>query len=153
MSWGKFAESDPNLAEFGAARLAAGVAYLATVRKDGAPRVHPVTPIIGHGRLFVFMEPTSRKGDDLRRDGRYALHCAVADNSGGEGEFYIYGTATSIEDAATRALAAEASSHTPKDRYVLFELDVDSAFSNLYDEVGNTFTMWKAEAARDEEAE
>jgi len=153
MSWGRFAESDPALAEYGAGRLASGVAYLATVRRDGAPRVHPVTPIIGHGRLFVFMEPTSRKGDDLRRDGRYALHCAVEDSSGGDGEFYLYGTATPIDDPAVRALAADASSYTPKERYVLFELAVDSAFSNLYNKTGNTFTMWKAEAARDEEAD
>ncbi|MGH2405330.1 MAG: pyridoxamine 5'-phosphate oxidase family protein, partial [bacterium] len=50
------------------------MAYLATLRGDGAPRVHPVTPIVGEGRLFLFMEPTSPKGHDLRRDGRYALH-------------------------------------------------------------------------------
>jgi len=148
MSWGKFAASNPELAAYGETRLLAGVAYLATVRRDGAPRVHPVTPIIGAGRLFIFMEPTSRKGDDLRRDGRYALHCAVEDNHGGDGEFYVYGTALPITDAQTRAIAAEASNHPPKERYVLFELGVDSAFSNLYTEDGNTFTMWKAEDAR-----
>ncbi len=58
---------------FGAERLNGKVAYLATVRKDGSPRVHPMTPIIGQGHLFVFMEPTSPKGHDLQRDGRYAI--------------------------------------------------------------------------------
>jgi hypothetical protein len=39
-----------------------------------------VTPILGENRLFIFMEPTSPKGHDLRRDGRYTLHCSVADS-------------------------------------------------------------------------
>jgi hypothetical protein len=48
-------------------------AYLATVRSDGRPRFHPVTPIIADNALFVFMEPTSPKGRDLRERGWYAL--------------------------------------------------------------------------------
>ena len=47
------------------------------------PRVHPVTPIVGSGKLFVFMEPTSPKGKDLMRDGRYALHCGIEGNNEG----------------------------------------------------------------------
>jgi hypothetical protein len=34
------------MAVFGASRLQERPGYLATVRKSGAPRVHPVTPII-----------------------------------------------------------------------------------------------------------
>jgi hypothetical protein len=82
MSWKDFEEANPELAAFGLERFKSGVAYLATVRKDGSPRVHPVTPIVGDGYLFVFMEPTSPKGYDLRRDGRYAMHSAVSDSSG-----------------------------------------------------------------------
>jgi hypothetical protein len=65
--WGEFAVQAPELADFGALRLAAVPAYLATVDDSGAPRVHPVTPIVGDGRLFSFMEPTSPKGDDIVR--------------------------------------------------------------------------------------
>jgi hypothetical protein len=132
-TWGEFASAAPALAAFGAGRFARGVAYLATVRKDGGPRVHPVTPILGGGRLFLFMEPTSPKGHDLRRDARYALHCAVEDASGGQGEFYLTGRARVSEDAATRALAVQSASYAPADRYILFELDVDSAASTVYD--------------------
>ncbi len=82
--WKTFTQQAPELAAFGKARFSSGVAYLATVRADGSPRVHPVTPIIGE-QLFLFMEPTSPKGDDLRRDDRYALHCAVEDSGGGGG--------------------------------------------------------------------
>jgi hypothetical protein len=89
-SWKEFARLAPEIAAFGEARFESGVAYLGTLRADGSPRVHPVTPIIGE-QLFLFMEPTSPKGQDLQRDPRYTLHCAVEDSSGGEGEFYVRG--------------------------------------------------------------
>ena len=46
------------------------ITYLATVRRDGAPRVHPVCPIIAKGRMFVAIAPDSPKRLDLVRDGR-----------------------------------------------------------------------------------
>src|SRR5215469_12706942 len=92
-SWLAFALAAPELAAFGEARLTSGPAYLATVRADGMPRVHPVTPIVGEGHLLLFMEPTSPKGQDLQRGSGYALHCSVSDNEGGEGEFRLTGHA------------------------------------------------------------
>lgn len=136
MSWKELQEAEPELAAFGAERFAGGVAYLATVRQDGGPRVHPVTPIAGRGRLFLFMEPTSPKGHDLRRDGRYALHSAVSDASGSSGEFLIAGRAVYIEEPETRAMAVDLAPYNPAERYVLFELDVDSALATIYDETG-----------------
>jgi hypothetical protein len=55
MSWNKLESQSPEIAAFGKIRLHNKVAYLATVRKDGSPRVHPFTPIIGEGHFFVFM--------------------------------------------------------------------------------------------------
>ena len=49
------------------------MAFLATVRRDGAPRLHPVCPVLSSDRLFVLITPTSPKRHDLLRDGRYAL--------------------------------------------------------------------------------
>ena len=132
MSWKLLQEQQPELAAFGAQRLNGAVAYLATIRKDGSPRVHPMTPIIGQGHLFVFMEPTSPKGHDLQRDGRYAIHCSVSDTSGASGEFILTGRARLIDDPALRALAIELCSYTPADRYILFEFDIDSAAATTY---------------------
>ena len=132
MSWMALEDGAPELATLGADRLKAGVAYLATVRKDGSPRVHPVTPIIGQGRLFVFMDATSPKGHDLRRDGRYAIHCGVSDTSGGDGEFIVAGRADLVEDSVTRSIACQSASYTPADRYMLFELSVRSDLSTIY---------------------
>ncbi len=137
MSWQALEEGNPELARFGRVRFASGPAYLATIRKDGSPRVHPVTPIIGEGRLFLFMEPTSPKGWDLRRDGRFAMHASVEDDSGGGGEFFIYGQARFIDDPAVRAIANQAASYAPADRYILYEFDLHSAFSNIYQEDGS----------------
>jgi len=144
MSWKELAAGVPGMAEFGRQRFASGVAYLATVKKDGGPRVHPVTPIIGEGRLFLFMEPTSPKGNDLRRDGRYALHCSVADSGGGQGEFLVSGRAELIEDASSRSIAVKHASYKPADRYILFELTIETAFSTEYDEDGTpTRNNWR----------
>jgi hypothetical protein len=143
-SWDEFDAESADLAAFGAERLTVGVAYLATVREDGSPRVHPVTPIIGHGRLFLFMEPTSPKGHDLRRDGRYSLHSLVTDTAGSAGEFYLRGRAVAVEDQETRRLAVEAASYSPADRYVLFELGVDGAVSTVYREGGPERRRWGA---------
>lgn len=134
-SWTEFKQQAPEIAAFGAARFSSGVAYLGTLRADGGPRVHPVTPIIG-AQLYLFMEPTSPKGKDLLRDPRYTLHCAVANSEGGEGEFYVRGCAALTADPEIRAQAVQAASYTPQDRYILFVLSVEYAFMNTYESNG-----------------
>jgi hypothetical protein len=130
-SWAEFAKQAPELAAFGEARFRSGVAFLGTLRADGSPRVHPVTPILGE-QLFLFMEPTSPKGKDLQRDGRYTLHCSVADSDGGEGEFYVRGRATLTNDPSLRAQAVRSAPYDPQDRYVLFVFSIEFAFMNTY---------------------
>jgi Pyridoxamine 5'-phosphate oxidase len=133
--WSDLAAAEPELAAFGAERLTRPPAYLATIRADGAPRVHPVTPIVTDEGLYVFMEPTSPKGRDLRERERFALHTGVPDNAGSGGEFWLGGRARLIDDAAVRATVAAAASYEPAERYVLFELEPDEARANGYDDV------------------
>jgi hypothetical protein len=130
-SWKDFAQQAPDLAEFGNSRFQSGVAYLGTLRADGSPRVHPVTPIIGE-QLFLFMEPTSPKGKDLQRDARYTLHCSVEESSGGGGEFYVRGRAALTGEPRLREQAVQASSYVPQDHYIVFVLTVEFAFMNRY---------------------
>jgi len=133
--WGEFAEAAPELAAFGAERFVkAEVAYLATVRDDGSPRVHPVTPFIGGGRLFLFIGATSPKGRDLRHNARYALHSLVTDQHGSGGEFTATGSARIVDDSATRQIATEAVPYPPEEveGCILFELAVDGASSTIY---------------------
>jgi hypothetical protein len=121
-TWGVLAAAEPELAGFVADRLGAAPAYLATVRSDGAPRVHPVTPVLTADGLFLFMEPTSPKGADLRDRGWFALHNGVPDDAGAGGEASVTGTAQLVDAAAVRASVVAAASYDVVDRYVLFEL-------------------------------
>lgn len=145
MSWKILEEQQPELAAFGAERLDGKVAYLATVRKDGSPRVHPMTPIIGQGHFFVFMEPTSPKGFDLQRDPRYAIHCSVTDSTGQSGEFNFTGKAHLVEDPELRKVAVQYCSYTPSDRYILFEFDVETAACTTYEQGKPIRHFWKRE--------
>ncbi len=143
MSWKTFESESPEIAEFGKARLHNKVAYLATIRKDGSPRVHPFTPIIGEGHFFAFMEPTSPKGHDLRRDDRYSVHCSVTDTSGESGEFIVTGRAKFIDDPELRALAVRIAPYNPAERYVLFEFDIESAMMTEYKDGQAVHRYWK----------
>ncbi len=143
MNWNILESQAPEIAEFGKVRLHGKVAYLATLRKDGSPRVHPFTPIIGKGHFFVFMEPSSPKGKDLLRDGRYAVHCSVSDTSGESGEFVVNGKARLIEDPELRALAVKIAPYKPAERYVLFELDVESVVVTGYEDQKPIHKRWK----------
>ncbi len=135
ITWGEFANLEPNLAGFGADRLTASPAYLATVRRSGAPRVHPVTPIFTPDGLYLFMEPTSPKGKDLRERGWFALHSGVPDNAGTGGEFNVSGRGVAVDDPDIWSRVAEAAGYTPADRYVLFEFQLSEARCHGYGDV------------------
>lgn len=58
------ADSNPSLAELGEGLLfqfGVGLAFLATIRKDGAPRLHPVCPVLSNEGLYVLVIPNLRK--------------------------------------------------------------------------------------------
>ncbi len=148
MSWSELESHAPEFAEFAKERLHNKVAYLATVRKDGAPRVHPFTPIIGEGHFFVFMEPTSPKGHDLQRDGRFAIHCSVTDTSGESGEVIVTGKASFIDDPDLRAVAVRICPYKPAERYILFEFDPESITLTEYPDGKAARRHWKADEER-----
>jgi hypothetical protein len=106
LSWGDFRRARPDLADAGRGLLyqfGVGLAFLATVRKDGGPRVHPMCPLIVDDRLLAFIVP-SPKCEDLRRDGRYAMHAFPPDRD--EDAFYVTGTVKEALDPGLRSRAA-----------------------------------------------
>lgn len=150
-AWSRFASATSDLAAFGKQRLEGRIAYLATIRPDGAPRVHPVSPFLSRDRLFVYMEPTSPKVLDMRRDARYAMHCGVEDNSGGQGEFFVRGRAVEAGDAETRGDAFEDArrmGYRPEERHVLFELGIEEAMATVYENGQPRRARWKAVEGR-----
>jgi hypothetical protein len=52
---------------------------LATVRVDGAPRISGIETVFEDGEVVFGSMPGARKGADLRRDPRFALHSATVD--------------------------------------------------------------------------
>lgn len=130
--WRELELDDPTLAGFGRERIDGKVSYLATLRRDGSPRLHPVTPILGGGYCFIFIDPASPRGRDLRAGGQYSLHCAMNDSSGSSGEFQMSGVATLIEERNLRRLAENAGTFMPGASYPLFELKISEVMSTSY---------------------
>jgi hypothetical protein len=102
-TWAEFASAAPELAERGARRLSVGVAYIATTAKDGSPRVHPFTPLIGGGRLLAFVGKHTVKYGNLLRDPRCAIHAVLGTD---DEEFLIVGRAVLSDDWATQMQGA-----------------------------------------------
>ena len=143
MSWQALEDGNMGLADFGRSRFESRVAYLATLRKDGSPRVHPVTPFVAEGHLLVGMAAPSQKGHDLRRDGRYAPHCSVEDDKGGGGEFIISGQAKLTDSPMMRAIATKHAPYNFEDRHILFELGIERALATIYTEDGTKHDRWE----------
>jgi pyridoxamine 5'-phosphate oxidase-like protein len=78
---------------------------IATVRADGSPRISGIETVFEDGDLVFGSMPNARKGADLRRDPRFALHSATVDPVEGAeaqwpGEAKISGRAIAGEPAA-----------------------------------------------------
>jgi hypothetical protein len=102
LTWDDFARIEPEFADAGRRlmyQFGVGLAFLATVRSDGGPRVHPMCPLIAESGLFAFLIP-SPKRDDLHRDGRYAMHSFPADAN--EDAFSLTGMADLVDDRGQR---------------------------------------------------
>lgn len=152
--WGEFAAEAPEMADAGRALLyqfRVGLGYLATVRADGGPRVHPVCPVLANDGLYVFIGNHSPKRRDLLRDGRYALH--TFPNPQVDDEFTVRGCATPIGDAAIREVVYDTyvatGAFTSDD--TLFELLLERALHAKYGPRPSwppVYTRWPVSRAR-----
>jgi hypothetical protein len=137
-TWDEFAAADPALAKAGEGQLfqyGVGLAFLATIRKDGGPRLHPVCPVLSNSHLYVMLLPNSPKRRDLQRDGRYAMQAFAQDRPDSD-EFYIRGTARRIGDPELiRAVVSDAKHHANPDE-VLFELEIELAMRTTWEGFG-----------------
>jgi len=133
-SWLEFAAVRPDLAEPGRDLLyqvAVGLGFLATMRADGAPRVHPMCPLLHEAGLFAFIIP-SPKQHDLLRDCRYALHSFPCEDN--EDAFSCSGKARLVTDAGLRSDLSDVfvterlqlAVPTPSEEDALFEFMVGS---------------------------
>jgi hypothetical protein len=128
-----------------------GLAYLATIRKDGGPRLHPICPVIVEGGLYAFIG-NSPKRWDLLRDGRYALH--TFPKRDGDDEFYVAGRVAAVEDTELIAridafYRGQGTTHGDDD--LPLELLIERAMHAAYHAQGAAgwppvYTRWRAAA-------
>ena len=109
---------------------------IATLRADGSPRISGIETVFEDGELVFGSMPDARKGADLRRDPRFALHSATVDPTEGSeaqwpGEAKISG----------RAIAAGPTSQGPAgDR---FHADIaEVVHTHLNDEATRLVVEW-----------
>jgi hypothetical protein len=98
---------------------------IATLRRDGAPRLSGLELEFRSGEVSFGMMPKSRKCADLRRDRRTEIHSASVVPDGGEeawpGDARISGRAREITDPDERARFTD----SPPEAYPLFVVDID----------------------------
>lgn len=103
-SWEEFAAAQPEFAERVRARFTARKhSTLATLRRDGSPRISGTEVAFEDGELLLGMMPGSVKARDLKRDARLALHSPTEDTpevdpSSWSGEAKIAGRAIDVTE-------------------------------------------------------
>jgi hypothetical protein len=141
ITWNEFERDQPALAAAGRKQLyhfGIGLAFLATVRADGGPRVHPVCPVLSPAGLHVLVIP-GPKQRDLRRDGRYFLHTETCPPPRQDDGFSIAGRVREVTDPGVRAVVrgqivaerGETADWPGLDTDALFELRLDRCLLTL----------------------
>ena len=98
-SWSDFEAAAPELAARVRKLLDAHVhKTIATVRRDGAPRISGTETNLRDGELWIGSMWNAVKARDLQRDPRFALHTGSDDPPGGEGDAKLAGVAEEIVD-------------------------------------------------------
>jgi len=133
-TWRDVVDQRPDLAQAGTALLyqhGVGLAFMATIRPDGRPRLHPVCPLLNDNGMFAFIIPSPKQAD-LRRDGLYAMHSFPCPDN--EDAFYLTGRAQLVDERAVReALGTQFVEERsrfpvapPASEDALFEFEIDS---------------------------
>lgn len=134
-NWNDFETAAPTLAAHARERFEAhGLAVLATLRKDGSPRVSGIEPLIAEGELWLGMMPGSRKSLDIQRDPRLSLHNATVDKAVTDGDVRVSGRGVRTTDpddfvAMRAAFEAASGSPPPPGPFDLYKVDLTDVVS------------------------
>jgi hypothetical protein len=123
-SWAEIEAAEPEFAE--RARELFDVhkhKTLATIRKDGSPRISGTEMSFVENDIWFGGMPRSRKALDLQRDPRFALHGPTVDPSAGwKGDVKISGRAEEIHDE--EMMRKVAGPEGPPGPFHLFRADI-----------------------------
>ncbi|MFF8846852.1 pyridoxamine 5'-phosphate oxidase family protein [Streptomyces sp. NPDC015127] len=122
--WSAFRTAEPAFAETVQHRFERYRHHvLATLRKDGSPRLTGLEVTFRFGELWLGMMPNSRKALDLRRDPRFALHTNPgADDSMDGGDVRVAGRAVEVTDA--EEVARFVADVEPPEPFHLFRVEL-----------------------------
>ncbi|MCU1393998.1 MAG: hypothetical protein JWM34_2426 [Ilumatobacteraceae bacterium] len=121
-SWSDFEQAAPELAAAAKQRFLEHKHHvLATLRRDGSPRISANEVQFHGGNIVMGMMLDSVKALDLLRDGRCAIHANPGDDPG-PGDVKLSGIAAAVTDPDE--LAAYAEEVEPPPPFHLFRLDL-----------------------------
>jgi hypothetical protein len=144
-TWAEFSKAEPGLASFGSERMNGRIVYQATLRLDGSPRVHPVSPWLGAGLLCVSFRDTSPKMREVARDARYALHTSQPweDHLGDFGEFMVRGRLEQLPPSHQAVMARPGQTPYGLAHYAC---SIDEAVATEYsDDEMPVYRRWKSD--------
>lgn len=125
VGWHEFSDEAPELAAAVRARLTAHKHHvLATLRKDGSPRVSGTEAEILPAGLVLGSMRGALKARDLQRDARYALHANPGDHTMEGGDAKLAGRARELSGAEFEEVATSYPYEVPRPLH-LFVLDID----------------------------
>jgi hypothetical protein len=114
-SWSEFEQAAPELATRARALFEAQKHLtIATLRRDGSPRISGIECVFEDGELWFGSMPGAVKALDLQRDPRFALHSGTGDSARWEGNPALWpgdaklsGRAEPVSETRFRAEIAE----------------------------------------------
>ncbi|OKI36028.1 pyridoxamine 5'-phosphate oxidase [Streptomyces sp. TSRI0281] len=141
--WADFAAAQPDFAETVRTRFQLYKhQVLATLRKDGSPRVTGLEAEFRLGELWLGMMPGSRKALDLRRDPRFALQANPGpDAEMNDGDVRVSGRAVEVTDPGVRARFAEEVE--PPEPFLLFRTELTEVVRTTLDGETLVVQTWR----------
>lgn len=123
-SWADFRAAEPAFADSVQKRFEQYKHHvLATLRKDGSPRVSGLEVEFRLGEPFLGMMPNSRKALDLRRDPRFAVQANPGpDAEMADGDVRLSGCAVEVTDPGVLARFVEGVQ--PPEPFHLFRMEL-----------------------------
>ncbi|WP_380284845.1 pyridoxamine 5'-phosphate oxidase family protein [Kitasatospora purpeofusca] len=143
-TWQDFEHEAPDLAPAVRARFEANKHHvLATLRKDGSPRVSGTeVDFIGADVMLGSMRGAV-KALDLRRDARFALHSNPSDATLAEGDSKLSGRAVELTDATDIAGYEAELPEPPPGPYHAFRLELEQVVHTTVEGDAVRISSWR----------
>lgn len=127
-SWHEVEESEPEFAARARGLLDARAhKTIATLRRDGSPRISGIEATFVEGDLWFGSMWRAVKALDLQRDPRVALHSGAADPPDWTGDAKVAGRVAEIDDDERRTaiVAAQGHGEGPPGPFHLFRIEIE----------------------------